>query len=495
MTISLKVSVLPEPYLEFGDGNRHHEPRAGLTESGPFSLRYGNDIPGSVRLGFVGTPELLDAGQAWFQRCQQGIQTGKSNRRRHPDFPPFQEAFHTKLVIQDHWRLELRQRELAQTLTQPAHQQFQALVDLYDDAVRQLAERELGPNVIICSLPDDLLQKFHTWQISGTRKTSRRTPRPNPQQLGLFSDQPTEGDLDTDPEIAHDFRRSLKAKAMMHNARIQIAHNKLFIDQENGDDPATKAWDVCTACFYKAGGIPWRLAETTPYTCFVGISFHRFKSSKKHIIYCSCAEAFSTETEGFVLRGDYIDWSREAGRTPHLSERQSYNLGTAVLSEYRNRTGRDPIRLVLHKTTKFEDAEKAGFSSAWKPVPQVEFITLYDSHDASPRLFPRDDYPPRRGTVLDLNGSKYLYTTGFYEPWSSYPGPHIPRPIEVRNEQNSRKDERACREILALTKMNFNSSAPSGAKPVTITMARAVGPIMVEVAEGRTPDTSYKSYM
>ena len=82
MTIALKVSVLPEPYLQFGDGNEHHEPRTGLTQSGPFSLRYGNDIPGSVRLGFIGTPELLDAGRTWFQRCQEGIQTKKSNRRR-----------------------------------------------------------------------------------------------------------------------------------------------------------------------------------------------------------------------------------------------------------------------------------------------------------------------------------------------------------------------------------------------------------------------------
>ena len=495
MTIELKVNVLPEPCLEFGDGNRFHEPRTGLTKSGPFSLRYGNDIPGSVRLGFVGPSDMIDAGHSWFQRCQEGILAGKNNRRRHPDFPPFEEIFRTKLDIQDRWTLELTQRELAETLLQPPHRQFQALIDLYDHAVKLLAERELGPNIIVCSLSDELLAKFHTWEGAGRPNPRRRTRRPPAQQMPMFDDHTFDLDSDSDSAIVRNFRRSLKAKAMLHNARIQIATNSLFIDREHGDDPATKAWDVSTACFYKAGGIPWRLAEGTPFTCFVGISFHHFRGNRKQVVYCSCAEAFSTETEGFVLRGDYIDWAREAGRQPHLNETQANNLGQAILTEYRNRTTRLPNRIVLHKTSNFQDQETAGFTAAWRQVPQVEFVTLYDSYRASPRLFPGDDYPPRRGTLIDLNGSKYLYTTGFYEPWGSYPGPHIPRPIEVRNENDVLNTERACREILGLTKMSFNSSAPSASTPITIKMARDVGPIMVEVEEGRTPDTSYKSYM
>ena len=87
------------------DGGQFCEPKAGLIESGPFSLRYGNDFPGSVRLGFVGPAQLLEAGHRWFERCQQGILAGKSNRQRHPDFPPFEEVFRTKLDIQNRWSL------------------------------------------------------------------------------------------------------------------------------------------------------------------------------------------------------------------------------------------------------------------------------------------------------------------------------------------------------------------------------------------------------
>ena len=492
MTISLNVSVLPEPYLEFGDGSHHHQPRTGLLESGPFSLRYGNDIPGSVRLGFVGPAELIDNGHHWFERCQKGILAAKANRRRHADFPSFEEAFRAKLDTESRWSIELSQRQLAETLVKSADQQFQSLVDLYDDAVRTLAQRELGPNVIICSLPDELLSQFHTWKPGSRRNAKRKSIRVSQQQMKLFDDQDEPDDGPDNQALVRDFRRSLKAKAMKHNARIQLAHNHLY-DDNIGDDPAIKAWDVCTACFYKAGGIPWRLAEGTPYTCFIGISFHHLRTEKHHIVYSSCAEAFSTETEGFVLRGDNVDWSRDNGKTPHLSEAQAFHLATTIVSEYRNRTGRAPIRIVLHKTSKFEDQERAGFTAGWDNVAQVEFITL--GLDPPVRLLPRGDYPPRRGTLMNLNGSKYLYTTGFFEPWGSYPGPHIPRPIEVQDSSGRTQTERSCQEILGLTKMNFNSTTPFGASPITTKMAVEVGRIMAEVEEDRVPDPSYRSYM
>ena len=492
MTISLKVNVLPEPHLEFGEGNRHYEPKAGLVTSGPFSLRYGNEIPGSVRLGFIGPSQLLDAGHDWFQRCQMGILAAKPNRRRHADFPPFEEVFRTKLDIQNRWAIELSQKELANALTQPPHRQFQALIDLYDDAVKRLSERELGPNIIICSLPDELLDKFHTWQSTGRIRKERRPKRDLQLQPMLFAESDAETEAASNLALVRDFRRSLKARAMAHSTRIQLAHNKLFLDKDGGDDPATKAWDVCTGCFYKAGGIPWRLSEGTPYTCFVGISFHHLRTEGNHVVYCSCAEAFSTETEGFVLRGDNIDRSDQTDRTLHLNESQAYKLGIAISSEYRNRTGRNPIRIVLHKTSKFEPPEQSGFTAAWKDISQVEFITLYHS---SFNLLPRGDYPPRRGTIADINGSTHLYTTGFYEPWGSYPGPHIPRPIEVRQESDQKLIERSCREILGLTKMSFNSAAPFGAMPITTKMAVEVGRIMAEVEEGKTPEPSYRYYM
>ena len=125
------------------------------------------------------------------------------------------------------WTSELSQREFIKVLQSPADQQFQGLVDLYDDALKRLSERELGPNIIICSLPDDLLTQFHTWQPKGGSNRSRRRRRPqnNRLQLMLFTEQDEDDDNADNLALVRNFRRSLKARAMEHKTPIQLAHN------------------------------------------------------------------------------------------------------------------------------------------------------------------------------------------------------------------------------------------------------------------------------
>ena len=360
---------------------------------------------------------MIDAGRNWIERCREGILSGKGNRRRHPDFPPFNEVFHTPLEMQDRWTVELGQRALISILSLPRHLQFEAMLELYSADASTLAEMEFGPNLIVCSLSDELLEEFRTQgqsQASTRRRRHAGHGSPNSsQQMKLFEDSAMVGTEGTASLLHRNFRRGLKAKIMEYGVPIQLAHNKLFRDREDGDDPATKAWDICGAIFYKAGGIPWRLSGIAPHVCFVGTSFHHLRTETDHTVYSSCAQAFSTDIEGFVLRGDRIDWDRGLGRSPHLNYDQAFRMGQAVLDEYRNRTGRDPLRLVVHKTSKFHQHEKDGFSSAWSRIPKHEFITIYASGF---RLLPQADYPAQRGTLIDIEGSKHLYTTGFFEP-------------------------------------------------------------------------------
>ena len=494
MPIELTVRVLDEPELEFASDRLQQEPKVGLMESGPYSLRYGNDFPSSVRVGFVGQPEMVDNGRKWFERCQRGLLSGKANRRRHPDFPPFKEVFRSPLEMSDRWTVEIGQRRLGSALSRPGHLQFEGLLDLYSEGVSTLADRGFGPNVIVCSLTDQLLERFSTTgEVQRKRRARTGLGTANSlQQLSLFASAGLADSDEPDSLLSRNFRRSLKANAMDFGVPIQLAHNRLFNDREDGDDPATKAWDSCGAIFYKAGGIPWRLSGIAPHVCFVGISFHHLRTEESHVVFSSCAQAFSTDTEGFVLRGDRIDWDEALGRNPHLNYDQALRMGKAILAEYRSRTGRDPLRLVVHKRSKFNQDEKDGFAAAWERVPTYEFITMYPSDF---RLLPQGDYPPRRGTIVNVGGTHHLYTAGFFEPWGSYPGPHIPRPIEVRFESENEDEGRAGHEILGLTKMNFNSASPFEWAPITTRMAKEVGLIMAEVGEEKSPEMSYRYYM
>jgi hypothetical protein len=116
-----------------------------------------------------------------------------------------------------------------------------------------------------------------------------------------------------------------------HRLPIQLANSHLFDDGPNKDDTATRAWSGSVGLFYKAGGIPWRLANTRSHVCFVGVSFHRLVTTRRQAMYASMAQAFSSDVEGFVLRGDRIPWLGYGD--PHLTGVQAERLARRILEE------------------------------------------------------------------------------------------------------------------------------------------------------------------
>jgi argonaute-like protein implicated in RNA metabolism and viral defense len=52
-----------------------------------------------------------------------------------------------------------------------------------------------------------------------------------------------------------------------------------------------------------------------------------------------------------------------------------------------------------------------------------------------------------------------LFTTGYIPEFHDYPGAKNPQPIMLRHELGDSTRETICEEIMALTKLNWNSSA------------------------------------
>jgi hypothetical protein len=99
---------------------------------------------------------------------------------------------------------------------------------------------------------------------------------------------------------------------------------------------------------------------------------------------------------------------------------------------------------------------------------------------------------PLRGTLCRMGSERnFLFTTGYVPWWEEYPGPHIPSPLEIGADDI----EARSREILSLTKMNWNSADGIGRLPITLSFARRVGMIMTELDEDATPNPSYRYYM
>jgi len=497
MTIRIEVTELPPPLLEFGSPGEFTEQKEGLTQAGPFDLRFGGAHRTQVRVGIVGPTAMIEMARQWYERCRKPIMSSMTNLTQYPFFPGFDETFKASLVLDDRWVVEYdeTENELGKALElKKPKERFERVLDLYAAGIKKIADLEIKPDLVVCCLPETVIRSC--WSISNDLseaewKAIKKQQRDKGEmQPGLF-DQ-VEVDETAEDLLFRDFRRALKARAMRTNMPIQIGREHLFSDEAAGQDAATRAWNMSVAMYYKAGGIPWRTKKNGPETCFVGIGFHHLRTNKRHLVHSSIAQAFSTEGDGFALRGESVPWNPDQGREVHLTEEQATKLAEKVLWQYRERSGCDPLRVVLHKTSKFNQAEMAGFRHAFKNIPLVETINLAYSLF---RLVQFGPYPPKRGTLCRVNQDKnYLFTSGYMPEWKTYPGPHIPRPFELSAGRET-DIVRAATDVLSLSRMNWNTAQSNSSVPVTLYFARQVGGIMSEIPEGEEPKPSYRFYM
>jgi hypothetical protein len=75
----------------------------------------------------------------------------------------------------------------------------------------------------------------------------------------------------------------------------------------------------------------------------------------------------------------------------------------------------------------------------------------------------------------------------------TYPGPHIPVPLEVLGADDD--FEGAADDLLALTKMNWNSAKSWAALPISLSFARKVGGVMAALPADQSPRPSFRYYM
>jgi hypothetical protein len=499
--MELKIIEIEPTELEFGVEGKYFDPKIGLRETGPFDLRFGNAQLNEVKVGIVGTAEMNKKAMLWLDRCKENIPTSMKNTRQYPDYDGFEKIFRAKLNTSQLWVVDIDEERLRKSMDQPdRYKLFEEVLELYSEAINKLANLENNkPNVTVCALPELVLDACRNVEKKLTkeeRKIAKNFIASQQEgfQYSIF-DAPIE---DTGEDLLYrDFRRALKAKAILAKMPIQIGRDSLFLDLDTNQDAATRAWNSSVALYYKAGGIPWRLKNNGIETCYVGITFHHLKTTKRAIVKSCIAQGFSSEGEGFALRGGDVEENpgkKKWDKTVHLSQDQAYQLGRQILKEYSYRTGVNPQRIVLHKTSLFNDAEEEGFRSAFNSIPIIELINILPT---SFMLLKHSKYPVNRGTLCIVNDSQtYLFNTGFIKDIGTYPGPHIPRPMEIRSNEpiDIRK---AAEDILALARMNWNTSSITGGQPVTIFFSRLIGGIMSElnVKNIQNVPTSFRYYI
>lgn len=500
MSLNIRIECLPEPELLFGQRAKGVEPRRIMAKVGPVDGASADQLS----IGLVGPAEEIALAREWLPRLNSVAIARERNARRYRDWPGAQKALGTTFSVEDRFVRPLDAERLALALNRTAaSEKFDELLDLFDARIQGLFG-DVRPDCIIVCLPDQVADlRISNPRLSLTERAAleRLQREEEAEQMALFQPTPEElraaQELRTQAEdlLFRTFYRALKARIMTHQnpVPVQVVRRDTFLrPDDDGHSTATRAWNLATSLFYKAGHEPWRPSDLPANTCFIGISFHHLKRREGDVVYASVAQAFSNEIEPFTLKGSTLPHHQRRDRQPYLNETQAAALITDVLDKYEGLAGVLPSRVVIHKTSLYQPEEEAGFRrAAEQRVPVSDLIWM---RSTALRLIRQGTQEPWRGTLCTLGEESYLFTSGYVPWWEEYPGPHIPAPLQIGSCGSTDMRQRA-REILALTKMNWNSTEGLGRYPITISFARKVGTLMTELSENQTPNPSYRFYM
>lgn len=470
----MNLSILEEPELEFGGGGRHIDIRFGIKDYGPFDL-LALKAPKQVRVGLIGTSESAEGVVRWIDRCTQGVAQKETKQPNlFPAFPAVTStsSFCCEFLTDPSYTRVLSAanlEKLGETDGVPAR--VEQAADLFTREIAFLAENS-NPNVIICAVPMELLELLSEERRSPGRK---------------------------------DLHHLLKAKTMEYRIPIQLIlpstydESKARKQKRTGtpralQDEATRAWNIFSALYYKAGGTPWRLIRDSSQlsTCFIGISF--FETLDKARLTTSMAQVFNELGEGVVVRGGAASLSKD-DRQPHLSGADCHKLIADALARYRDVHFTLPARVVIHKSSPFSVEEETGAKRAIRDE-RIALSELVHVTDSDIRLYRDGVYPPLRGTFLQSSGrSGVLYTKGSVPFFETYPGMYVPRPVLIKIASGDQTPLAHAKEILALTKMNWNSTQFDGGMPLTLTAAHSVGNVLKHCTEQQRIEPRYSFYM
>jgi hypothetical protein len=494
---SLAVLHIPEPSLEFSYGQSCPYPKDGLFLYGPHLKP--QKTP-HISIGVIGSAQGVEHFKGWAGKLKGRIDVPapkrgeKKNRLHLSNFPGIEEAFGISFDPTQVVAYIIDPKELDETTrTVNLHEAVRKAVEVYIAKVKQHDKNEERKiDVWLLILPELVFERCKPKAkrtglplVKGDfgKKQKERVDLP---LLGPVLDQTSEEIFDDIP----DFHRQAKAAFLKLNYTSQLIRettlapeaflNKAGYPTRRLQDPATVGWNLATGLYYKTQAEPpWKLASARPGVAYIGLVYKLLPNDPNEFA-CCAAQMFLAEGDGVVFRGANGPW--KTGRHEfHLKPPAAKQLIAQVLETYRDKHGGPPKELFIHGRTTFNDEEWDAFKSAVPKETTLVGVRIKTTSGET-KLFRNGDYPVLRGTAIILDSQNaYFWTTGYLPQLDTYIGPETPNPLFIsvlRTSNEMPPLEDVLKDILGLTKINYNACNFNDGLPVTVRFADKVGDVL-----------------
>jgi len=465
-------SVIPESSLLFDPTNEQASaphPLRGLLHHGPFGAKLSPPIvPPPIRLAYITVEGHATVLRDHLNRLEQTFEsTAKSGY--FPEYSGFQRVYGIPLTLPQSRREPVSlipETEARTALSHPEPER--AFLQVLEHAVAALSLRRAEFDIIVFYFPKFISPIFKVYG------------------------EGYEFDL-------HDATKAI-------TATLGIPSQVILDRSIEYADTCSVMWSLSLAIYAKAGGIPWKLNNAAPVgTAFIGLSYVLRQHEGKQSVLTCCSQLFDGQGHGLQFLLFSADEFRFVGRNPFLTKPGMRSLLTKTLELYARQMGNVPPHVVVHKTTQYTRDEREGAAEALGDLSGYDLLQVQEETSwlaAKGKRGEATPYPVDRGTVLPLSKFSFLLWTqgdvwGATEQNKSFyqEAKGVPHPLLITQHAGDSDMLDSAAQVLALTKMNWNTSRLYNVLPVTVRSASALGDIAKYMGKHSAAPYQYRLFM
>lgn len=500
-----KLIYIDEPRLTFGHNQKVDDPRDGLTLFGPYSKgKHSNQI----NVGIIGPEKQRGFVLEYLRKIHMPVLNPEPDIAR-PYFPGLEAAFDVSINFNSLPELDIPPDQIQDFLKySDGHQRIFHLTNLYSTRLTKYYNEENLPiSVWFVAIPNEIYQYGKPQSRIPSEETNinaHLNPYEQNSSVIMLFDYLNEQKEAYEFEV--NFHNQLKAKLLSEKIVTQIvrentiAYEKIWVDHNKVDyerqfDTA-KAWNISTTLYYKSGGIPWKLGEVRKNVCYLGLVYKQINLSADRKNACCAAQMFLDSGDGMVFRGNIGPWFNPKTKEFHIKKNAAIELLTMSLESFKAKSETDsyPDQIFIHAKTFFDDEEWEGFMEAAKGKSNLVGVRIRDN--SSFKLYRDFSYCVPRGTALIITETfAYLWTNGFIPRIQTQMGLETPNPLSVEITRGNENIQVVCKDILALTKLNYNACIFSDGVPVTLKFADSIGEVLTAGRNIKSDVLPFKHYV